>query len=324
MDKSLKNIYLMITGLLVAMTAQVNGAEFSSQSSCCEKSCCDSQQDLLFFKAELLYWRPELCGLESAFGDTTISTSVNNGFVTTTINESDKKPHNKWNTGFRIGAEYDFDCFEIEVDWTHFDGHSKFNKSGQHGHWNIDYDVVDLTFGRDFWVGSCFYIKPFIGIRGARIHQKLISHLETLFTSTLIGNNIVTSFKHNTEKFSGVGPQIGVEADWAIGCNFRIYSAFDVVTYYGNVKNKSLETDTFTTTISISNGRAKRCFNSIGTDFTLGIRWDKSWTCSCYEMDLMLKLGLEQHRIYDFSNLGSDGTLSLDGGVFGAGIGFHY
>ena len=121
-----------------------------------------------------------------------------------------------------------------------------------------------------------------------------------------------------------MGPQIGLEANWYMGCNFSLYGNFDAVTYYGEVKSKNYDIDTFTTTISISNGRIHRRFMNIGTDGAIGIRWDKSYHGCNYDLNFMLKAGLEQHRIYELSNLGSDGTLSLDGGIFAVGIGYRY
>ena len=169
----------------------------------------------------------------------------------------------------------------------------------------------------------CFYLKPFIGVRGARIRQRLNSHLETFFT-TLTANTTVLTQKDDKENFWGIGPQLGICADWYLGCNFSLYGSFAVVNYYGNVNRKNFDTDIFTRTISVSHSKSKHCFNNVGTDAALGIRWDYTKCFCCCEMELMLQLGAEQHRIYDFSNLGNDGNLSLDGGVFAAGIGFRY
>lgn len=322
MNNVLKMIYTAITGLLIAVAAQVNGADCYPSSYCVPR--CDTKKDLFNVKAELLYWRPELCGLEGAFGNTTIATTVNDGVIITTVTESDEEPKFKWNTGFRISAEAVCDYFDVETNWTHFKGKAKFHDGAQNGRWNIKYDAVDATFGHRVEAGTSFYFRPFIGVRGVRIHQSLKAHLETLFTSSLIGNNTVFSDKDDSEKFRGVGPLIGLKGEWLIGCDFCLYGSIDVVTYYGDVHSRNLNTDIFTATASVCNGKKKHCFNSVATDLALGICWDKSWCASCYEVNFMLNLGLEQHRIYDFSELGSDGTLSLDGAVFGAGLGIRY
>lgn len=353
--------YITILSMLMALTAPVDGSYYDPSICCqpnsydspaeglgydyqpsywgqglccsenynyyqpdCRSNCCNANCGIKF-NADLLYWRPELCGLEGAFGDTTIATSVSSSAITTTtVTESDKEPHSKWNTGIRLGAEMATNCLDLELKWTHFDGKAKFREHTQHGHWNINYNVIDLNLGHSFCVASCFHVKPYIGVRGAHIHQKLKSHLETLFTSTLIGDNTVFTDKDDKEDFWGIGPQLGIKANWAIGCNLSLYGNFDVVTYYGDVKRKNFDVDTFTSTVSVCDGKKKHCFSNIGTDAEIGIRWNSSTNfCGCC-LSIMIKLGLEQHRIYDFSELGSDGNLSLDGGVFGVGIGFRY
>ena len=321
----LKKIKIVsVLSMLVGMTAQLNGYDCNQSIYSEPRSCC-TETNALYFNAELLYWRPELCGLESAFGDTTIATTVNDAITTTIITESDIEPDSKWNAGFRVGAGVTSNCYDVELNWTHFDGRAKFSEGAQFGHWKIKYDVVDLTLGRSFYMTSCFYLKPFIGLRGAQIHQRLKSHLVTLFTSTITGNTTVVTDKDDKENFWGIGPQIGLNAAWDLGCDFSLYGGFAVVSYYGDVKGRNFDTDTFATTVSVCNGKKKHCFNNVATDAAIGIRWDSCTTCFCgCDVNLMLKLGLEQHRIYDFSNLGSDGNLSLDGGIFAAGISFCY
>jgi hypothetical protein len=273
-------------------------------------------------RGELLYWRAELGGLQSAFGTTTIDTTVAGGITTTTVTEKDVEPDWKWRPGFRIGADYAFSCFDLEADWTHYVGRATFHEDGQHGNWKIRYDTIDLLFGRRFSIAPCFYFKPFVGVRGARIRQTLKSNLETHFTS-IIGDNTVSTVKNDKEKFWGIGPELGLEADWYIACNFSLYGSVDVVSYYGQVRAKVRNTDTFTSTVSDGNGTIRRSFNTIATDAFFGIRWDKAWPVAS-EVLLTIKLGLEQHRIYDFSDLGSDGTLSMDGANLAASIGYRW
>ncbi len=325
-----------MTGMLLAAAAQVNGAACApppcapaicAPAPCCEPvcstSCCDEQDCQLYVVGELLYWRPELCGLEGAFGTTIIDTTVAGGITTTTVIESDKEPSSKWSPGFRVGLGASLNCLDVEAAWTHYEGKASFNEDGQYGRWKIKYDTIDLNLGRRFDLSSCFYFTPFIGVRGVKIHQTLHSHLVALYTIPA-GSSVVNMDNEDSEKFWGVGPQIGFEADWKIGCNFSLFGSFSAVSYYGRVKGHNFDTDTFTSAVNICNGTKKHCFNNIGTDIALGVLWNRSFCWSCYEVSLMARLGVEQHRIYDFSELGSDGTLSLDGGFFGLGIGFNY
>lgn len=327
MKNSLKMIYAVITGVLMTTAVQVNAVAFIP-GPYSDPNCCDVNKCQLAFEADLLYFAPQLDGLEAAFGTTAIDTTLAGGILTTTVTESDIKPHSEWNPGFRINAGIDSNRFVIGAQWTcYHQGKAKFSEGAQNGNWTINYDVVDLLAGYRISLSPCFNFTPFIGVRGALIKQKLKSNLTTLVT-TPVGASTVLSTIDNKEDFWGIAPEIGLEIDWLIGCNFSIYGNVDVVSYYGKVKGTSHGTNVFATTTSVSNGKSHRPFNTWGTDAEIGIYWSKSitcnWGCSCIEIDFLANLGAEQHRIYDFSDLGSDGALSLDGGVFGIGIAVRY
>jgi hypothetical protein len=293
---------------------------------CCGPNCLPAPYCAEFnIFAEGVYWRADLAGLETAFGSTDVTTTVDpvTSFITTTITESDKQPNFQWRPGFRVGGDYAFGCFDIGTAWTHYNGRAHFRDGEQHGRWNIRYDTIDLTFGRRCCVAPCFYFLPFVGLRGLYVYQSLHSDLEATFTAGVVGNNTVFTEKSDKETFWGLGPELGVEADWYLGCNFSLYASFDFVTYYGNIKGEYNQTDVFPLTTSVSHDRASHRFTTIGTDGAVGIRWDKAWPVAS-EVLLTLKAGLEQHRIYEFSDIASDGTLSLDGPVFMISGGYRY
>src|SRR4051794_30744378 len=106
MTNFFKKIYVAIAGIMMAMTAQVNGADCNSLP-CCEPSSCGTYSPCcgeFNIRGDLLYWTPELCGLESIFGTTIVTAATSGGVVTTTVTESDKEPDSKWSPGFRVGA----------------------------------------------------------------------------------------------------------------------------------------------------------------------------------------------------------------------------
>ncbi|HSW86350.1 MAG TPA: Lpg1974 family pore-forming outer membrane protein [Rhabdochlamydiaceae bacterium] len=276
----------------------------------------------LNLRGDFLYWLGQLGGLESAFGKTTISTTVTPGRTTTTVTEVDQEPTFQWKPGFRVGADVTFNCFDLEGDWTHFIGKAHFNQAGQSGHWYVKYDAIDLFLGRRCCVASCIYFKPFIGVRGVEIRQSLKTNLDVFYTA-LIGNNTVLTNMEDREKIWGIGPELGVEGDWYLGKGFNFYVSFDVVSYYGTFKGTYFDTDIFTITTSNNNSTIRHHFNTIGTDIALGFRWDYAWPIASEGL-FSLKLGAEQHRIYDMSNLGTDGTLSLDGPTLGASFGYRW
>lgn len=275
--------------------------------------------------AEVLYWRPTLCGLEGAFGDTSITTQSSNDIVTTTIVESDKKPTSQWDPGFRLCLALGQCGFDFGLDWTHFNGNSHFSQHDQHGKWKIKYDSFDLKWGCYFSASPCLSFTPFIGLRGLEIYQKLHSHLESsLVTSS--GKTEILTDQREKENFRGIGPEIGLYMDWKVAASFKLFGELEVVSYYGKVNGKNRCKDDFQgSRITNKYKKTSRSFNTIGTDAKIGMRWDQISYCSCNgERRITLALGLEQHRIYDFSNMGSDGNLSLDGGFFAAGFTLRY
>lgn len=341
MARSFKMISRLLPIMFTLVITQVNAYGSSSRkpkqdnnhSPCCSPGCRLSPYcgphclpepycQEVNVRGELLYMTASLGGLEAVFGTTSVATSVAGDVTTTSVTEIDKDPDWQWRPGFRVGVDYAFTCFVVEADWTHYVGHAKFGQHGQHGHWKITYDAIDLLFGRRFPIARCFYFKPFIGVRGLLVHQSLKSDLKAQFTSAAGSTTVITAI-NDKERFWGVAPEIGVEADWYMGWNWSLYASFDVVSYYGRVKTRSHKKDTFTSTIRVSDGTNKRCFNTIGTDGSIGVRWDKAWPVAS-EVLLTIKLGVEQHRIYDFSNLGSDGNLSLDGANLALSLGYRY
>lgn len=354
MSSALKKTYAAFTALLLSVSAPANADYYNDQSNpCCSPapSCCDEPYydrgpssccptvcrpsqysgpycipapycQEFHVTGEVLYWVSNLGGLEGAFGTTAIDVTVAPGLTTTTIVETDREPHWSWRPGYRVGVDYAWKCFVVEADWTHYIGRAHFNDGGQHGNWRINYNTLDLILGRRCNVAPCFFFKPFVGVRGAYIRQNLNSHLETFYTGTN-GSNVVPTDQHDKERFWGVGPELGLEANWYLGCSWSLYASFDFVSYYGKVKTRIDHTDFLTGNTVIRDGTIKHAFNTIATDGSFGIRWDKAW-CVASEVLLTFKLGIEQHRIYDFSELGSDGTLSLDGAHFAASIGYRY
>lgn len=331
-------------GLLVIAAGQVHGyindssgycnngmdygyqEDFNRGSDCCKPQCCTNRewQPRWFIEAEALAFRPSLCGLESVFGNTAIDISTTGTVTTTTATERHREPRYRWNAGYRIGAGYMMGCgcdnYDIQLYWTHFNNNTNKRRCNRE-RWKLKYDVVDLTFGRGFKAG-CWEFRPYIGVRFARIDQRLHARLRTTITTSGIAS-LVTSRIHHKENFYGVAPEIGIDTKWNLcGC-WSVYGDFALATYYGHVRGSGTDSDTFTTTVSNRNFKSRRCFNSVATDAKVGVAWDTIFSgCGCNNMSFTLKVGLEQHRIYDFSDFGSDGTLSLSGFAVSGVLGF--
>lgn len=318
------------TNLILCNKNNVTFSKEDKSKPCCSpylyrNNCYDTKKTALLLRGDLLYWRGSLCGLEGAFGNTKIKIEDSFCKKKTTLTECDKEPCFKWRAGFRIGADLLFNCFDLGSEWTHFHGFADHSDCAQYinkqyGDWRIKYDTIDMTLGYNFYPCSHVCIKPFFGIRAADIDQYLKSNSETTRTDLGLTSSIITCM-NDKENFQGVGPLVGVEVDWYLGHNFSLYCTFDAVTFYGDIHAQYDHTDTLTKAISVNCISRDSCLNAIGTDALIGIRWDKHLSSNFL---IMIKLGLEQHRIYEFSNLGSDGSLSLDGFILEAGVKFRF
>ena len=335
-NKNLKTLFVLTVCSILVITNQAR-SESGNVTTKCKHSCFDrsiyrkagydKNKKELLLKGEFLYWKGTLSNIKESFGNTEIEIKNSENTKITKLEESFKMPDAKWRAGFRVGADFIFDNFDLEADWTHFHGFADYKHHSQHGAWNLHFDQVDLALGHYFYPFSSCYLKPFIGLRIANINQTLKSHLETIKTEPTQETTITTKM-HDREKFLGIGPEVGLEANYYLGKNFSLYGMVDAATYYGHVNNKYHDVSSYTNTVNDNNLKQKDWFNSICTDATLGVRWDKYTTCcKHYDMHFLLKLGVEQHRIYNFCNVSSqetDGTLSLDGAVLEAGIGFRF
>lgn len=160
----------------------------------------------------------------------------------------------------------------------------------------------------------------FGGIRGARIDQKHHIHEFPSSEAAAIANDLIAIRTHNKEKFFGVGPLIGLEADWNIGCNFSLYASADVSWLYGNFHVRLAEADVFLDAANFSKIKKHLNASLAGADAAIGVRWQ---TCICKNTQLFLQLGLEHHRYFDYNRIGDCcGDLSFDGVNFSAAVKF--
>ena len=285
-----------------------NEEHYSSMSdeweccSCCELTCCGRA----FIGGELLYWRAFESGLDTCV-PTAVSDSTSGSVVTSTFYGKGKDLRFKWRPGFRIGAGYESacNCWDVGATWTYF--HSKA-QNGSGFKWNINLDVVDLLAGYECGCDSCYAMRPFVGVRGARIDQKL--RIQSSTDGSVVNNS-------NRQNFWGVGPLVGLGGDLSLGCGFSLYASGSISWLYGNFHLKAINSDSTVDTVDFCSVR-KHLDASVGSaDLALGIRWQ---TCWC-NTEWVLQCGLEHHGYFDYNRI-CNGDLSFDGVNFSVAIGF--
>ena len=299
--------------------AEISACSTVESRCCSQPSCIDEFEGGFFIRGDLLYWKSHLSGLELDFGTGAITQVTTDGVVITNSTELDEDPHFKWNVDYRIAAGYQSSCspFVIEGVWTHFQDSSHRTNGLNHARTTLRFDQIDAVFAYRTSVNSCLTLNPFVGVRGAIIHEKIKSLLITdiTFSPTSIATETRTFDDH--QNYRGIGPVIGIQGDFDIGCGFGVYGEAAVSVLYGNYKVHYNDSDVLTAPVSREffsvNRKKLHAFDS-NIDLVLGIRWV---TCIGDSFPVAMKLGFEHHQYFNQCRLGSDrGDLSLDGGVF--------
>ena len=293
--------------------------------------CCLEKQNRFFVKGDFLYWKPGISGLELDFGTTSIvqTTDINDDLVNTT-QEYDVSPKGRWQPGYRIGAGYEFDDCRWEIDgfWTHFQGNdTNCNKEGSElvnkGTWRVKFDQVDVLLAYTAHPNESTSLKPFAGIRGAKIHQGVHSYLVTNITLTSGAEETDTRELNDHQNFQGFGPLVGVKGEWFVGKGFSFYGTVAGSVLYGDYKvyfddSEFLSGPTPSTTLS-RNTRHLNAFD-YNVDLVLGLQWQ---TCICNAVFVTIGLDFEHHEYFDQGHLGANyGDLSFDGAALSLNVGF--
>lgn len=281
----------------------------------------------LYVGGEYLYWRASQEGL-SVRTKTSSREEEKHGNVYSCLNKKSRSLHFKWHSGYRIDLAYQPACslWGMGARWTHF------NPEGNHPHidgndirckegrdrfyWDLKYNVVDLIFDYRFNLCPDLVFRPLIGIKGAKIDQK------TCGKQWLVQKNDITVFK-NKSIFHGIGPMIGLEADWSVGCGFRFYLSLTGASLYGN-SNLHLSKAHIGFNRCHVDQRDFDCIRSKKNiygcqgviDAAIGVRWETTVACTC----VFVQLGAEHHRYFNHNLFKCRGDLCLDGGTFALGL----
>lgn len=296
---------------------------------------CKKDIGLNFF-GDFLYWQALEGGLEYAVRDVYRAVGGSG-----TQGGRIKDCPGDWGPGFRIGASY-APSWDIAAIWTRFHQSTHKHKSVSNASsslelgyeaiwfptinstqpnyqdvkfkWHLDFDTVDLEFGKQYYVSKHLAIRPFISLRGAFIDQH--------FTAEYGPHNLTPSFEKIFIKykndFQGVGPRLGVNTSWDIGSGFAVLLNADVSLLSGWFSLKTVagpQTDVLDFPIALDSHEK---FNQLvpSLDILLGLGWQRCLSHERYK--LSFKAGYEiqywwnQFQRRMFSALGpSDLELSI-------------
>lgn len=280
-------------------------------------------------------------------------------------NQQHQRFHFDWRGGYRLGLGYNFcEGWVAAADWTHYQGHAHGHQSPPNGckyfpgvpeqwedfgysetvsesknktsgHWKLDYDVLDFTLNSPMYcAASCLSWNFFGGIKVAFIDQKI--HLDYDYYSKSASkypssSDFSKQFSLEKEKyktdFYAVGPEIGLNFGWNVGCGLSLYGNASGALVYAHFKNKlksKLHSSSISASFPVETSSVSKSHydaHSRNSDYVcrpvldlgLGISWLKQFCYCDRETTVALKLGWEHHQWFDQDQLGNGGDLYLDG-----------
>jgi len=316
-----------------------------ARCGCDTSACSNSFLDSFAFRADFLWWRACEEGLslgtEEFIEETDGPVSPSRSTV---VNRSHSKhPNFKYDPGFRIGiSNYcSCDCWDFAVNWTHFHTKAKVNGATSDdgsivffsdwerivganprvagGRYALNLDLVDIEFGRKFYVSNCFVLRPDFGLRVARIHQTYRVASEAVNGDGDV-ENFISDVKSRSN-FLAVGPRVGLDVELHFCGGFALFGQAAGSIVFGKFDNHSRENylDTVSSAPVVgaltyeARSSAHRCSRTI-TDLAFGIKWDHcyEWCNRCHPVSIAF--AWEHHAFYDMNNFNFvENGLELEG-----------
>jgi hypothetical protein len=227
------------------------------------------------FNFEVFYAHARPAGTEFCYTDDSNSPLL-------PINGSVKDIDFSWDWGFKVGLGYnlDHDNWDIMFEYTYFDtsgsrgvdpgtnsitvplvgwcgipegaGGDEFftfsdNAKAQA---SLDFDVVDVELGRNYFVSKKLAFRPFLSLESAWV--KLSK--EARFTGGAPSNSPEMGFElgdatiyvKDRSNFWGLGPRMGTDTQWHLGNGFSIFGDISAALLFGRFKVSHREQNTIT------------------------------------------------------------------------------
>lgn len=171
------------------------------------------------------------------------------------------------------------------------------------GHWQLKYDMIDLSFCRPCYVGTHLTFKPFFGLRGGWIDQ----HLDVRYV-TLTGSTVDSWNKENTWL---IGPRAGIGMNWLLGAGFRLLANGAGSLNYQNLEPRHTESVGTVMVVTTAKEEDHQLCPNLEGDFGFG--WGTYFDNNNWHFDLLASYHFEVY--WDQNNMRSLRD-ELNGGVY--------
>jgi|GEM_PF-3108961 len=208
--------------------------------------------------------------------------------------------------------------------------------------WKVQFNQLDLDFGREFYVGRTMALRPHVGLRSLFIDQNY-----NIATSASGFDVLREAFSQTRESikmsndFQGIGIQGGLGLSFEIGWSLGVYGEIGGGATFGRARvtqrvNATNQYGVTALDVNQINYTVKDHYDTLlcNADFALGLQWREKINCD--ENLLTLKLGYEEHIFFGYNRFRNllgpglqdvitnspTGNLSFYGIVFAAAIDF--
>lgn len=244
----------------------------------------------LFVFGDYLYWIAHEDGLYYAQTGSGAGTTSSPPTGSIDFNGHLKKIDPKWENGARIGIGHTcpIEGFDFILSWTwltnkanssvkSLDGTilplwatpdiaSPLLASFAKGHWDLNYNTLDLEWGRSSWFGGHFSLRPFFGLRGLWIDQHLNNNYDYHTTPVVFGK------LHAESDFKGAGLRTGADMRFTMPYCFSVYGVVSGSLLYGQFNADMKIHENQFTIAQTKNDCWKQGISSL--QLALGLAWD--------------------------------------------------
>lgn len=192
--------------------------------------------------------------------------------------------------------------------------------------WQLDFNVVDLELGRNFFISRYLKLRPHFGLKGTWQDQHY--HVAALGLSDNIPSIVMD--KHKLD-YWGVGIRTGLDTAWHFSRCFSLYGEVSASLLWERFEAEEktdiapLEVGDAEPLTALYVGNDIRAVRPV-VELTLGLRWE-TWFC-CEHYHFSIEAGWEeqwwsdQNQLFDAYQETRQGDLSLHGLTLKARIDF--
>lgn len=179
--------------------------------------------------------------------------------------------------------------------------------------WRLNFNVVDLELGRNFYVSPRLILRPFYGLKGAWNKQ----HMNLVFAGVA---NVPVLTMHNRLKNWGIGIRGGMDTSWHFTRDFSIVGNMAFTGLWQEIKAKRFDTTLTGTVLSSTVDMKETQYNVKPViEWMLGLKWETGLSCDEYHLAItaaweeQVWFGQNKFLRLPGTSSGSGGDLSLQG-----------